>query len=145
VGISLGARHATRADNAGRFARRVAREGESLGVFLDVPSVEATQNIAERVHRCGVLWRKRSQGTWSEKGKRWVERILSRRHTCRIRERPTFPLLVDAVACLFTGARPDRRWRTQHPSLPMASKWVGSKRGLYQPVSSPPPLEPDVR
>ena len=43
--------------------------------MLDVPGVEATNNRAERAHRCGVLWRKRSQGTCSEKGNRWVERI----------------------------------------------------------------------
>jgi hypothetical protein len=39
-----------------------------------VPGVEATHNIAERAHRFGVLWRKRSQGTGSEKGHHWVER-----------------------------------------------------------------------
>ena len=54
-------------DKAGTFARRLAREGESLWVFLDVPGVEATNNMAERAHRFGVLWRKRSQGTCSEK------------------------------------------------------------------------------
>lgn len=113
--------HATREDKAGTFARRLAREGESLGLFLDVPGVEATNNIAERAHRFGVLWRKRSQGTRSEKGSRWVERVLSLRHTCRIRGRPTFPLLVDAVACLFKGERPDLSWITQHVSSPLPS------------------------
>ena len=76
-------------------------------MFLDVTGVEATNNIAERAHRFGVLWRKRSQGTCSEKGNRWVERVLSLRHTCRIRGRPTFPLLVEAVSCLFKGEKPD--------------------------------------
>jgi len=75
--------YATRKDKAGTFARRWAREGESLWLFLDVQGVEATNNIAERAHRFGVLWRKRSQGTRSEKGNRWVERVLSVRHTCR--------------------------------------------------------------
>ena len=75
--------YATRKDKAGTFARRLAREGESLWMFLDVQGVEATNNIAERAHRFGVLWRKRSQGTRSEKGNRWVERVLSVRHTCR--------------------------------------------------------------
>ena len=69
----------------------VWHEGESLWVFLDVPGVESTNNVAERAHRFGVLWRKRSQGTCSDKGNRWVERVLSLRHTCRIRGRPTFP------------------------------------------------------
>ena len=111
--------HTAREDTAGTFARRLAREGESLWVFLDVPGVDATNNVAERAHRFGVLWRKRSQGTCSEKGNRWVERVLSLRHTCRIRGRPTFPLLVDAVSCLFKGERPDLSWLTQHESLPV--------------------------
>jgi hypothetical protein len=42
-------------------------------------------------------------GTRSEKGNRWVERVLSLRHPCRIRGRPTFPILVEAVSCLFKG------------------------------------------
>jgi transposase len=113
--------HGTREDQAGTFARRLAREGEALWVFLDVPGVEATNNIAERAHRFGVLWRKRSQGTCSEKGNRWVERVLSLRHTCRIRGRPTFPLLVEAVACLFKSERPDLSWITQHESLLVSS------------------------
>ena len=112
--------HAPREDKAGTFARRLARAGESLWVFLDVPGVEATNNIAERAHRFGVLWRKRSQGTCSEKGNRWVERVLSLRHTCRIRGRPTFPMLVEAVSCLFKdGARSELI--TQHNSLPVLS------------------------
>ena len=64
-----------------------------------------------------MLWRKRSQGTWSEKGNRWVERVLSVRHTCRIRGQPTFPLLVDAVTCLFKDKVPDLGWITQQEPL----------------------------
>lgn len=113
--------HTTREDKAGTFARRLEREGESLWVFLDVQGVEATNNIAERAHRFGVLWRKRSQGTRSEKGNRWVERVLSLRHTCRIRGRPTFPILVEAISCLFKGETPDLSWITQHEFLPVPS------------------------
>jgi hypothetical protein len=69
--------HTAREDLAGTFARRLDREGKALWVFLDVQGVEATHNIAERAHRFGVLWRKRSQGPRREKGNRWVERVLS--------------------------------------------------------------------
>jgi transposase len=82
---------------------------------------EATNKRAERAHRFGVMWRKRSQGTCSEKGNRWVERVLSLRHTCRIRGRPAFPLLVEAVACLFKGERPELSWLPQQESLPVPS------------------------
>jgi transposase len=115
---SLITHHMAREDKAGTFARRLQREGESLWTFLDVPGVEATNNIAERAHRFGVMWRKRSQGTCSEKGNRWVERVLSLRHTCRIRGQPTFPILVEAVACLFKGEKPDLSWITHHVPQP---------------------------
>ena len=113
--------HTAREDKAGTFARRLEREGESLWVFLDVEGVEATNNIAERAHRFGLLWRKRSQGTCSEQGNRWVERVLSLRHTCRIQGCPTFPILVGVVVSLFKGERPDLRWSPQHESLSVPS------------------------
>ena len=118
---SLITQYTTRGEKAGTFARRLKREGESLWTFLDVEGVEATNNIAERAHRFGVMWRKRSQGTCSAKGNRWVERVLSLRHTCRIRGRPTFPILVEAVSCLFSGETPDLSWITQLKPLPVPS------------------------
>ena len=63
-----------------------------------------------RALRCGVLWRKRSQGTASAKGNHWVERILSLRETCRLRAQSTYTVLVDAVASLFKGQQPDLSW-----------------------------------
>jgi transposase len=105
-------------NKVGTFAQRLQREDESLWTFLDVEGVEATNNSAERAHRFGVLWRKRSQGTCSEKGNRWVERVLSLRHTCRMRSRLTFPLLVEAVSCLFKSQVPDLSWITQHKPMP---------------------------
>src|SRR5262245_52464855 len=58
---------------------------------------------------------------------------LSLCHTYRIRGRPTFPLLVDAVSCLFNGEKPEVTWITQHASLPVPST-LGSDPhgGLYQ-------------
>ena len=76
-----------RPDDAGRFARRLLREMDSLWVFLAQHGVDPTNNRAERALRFGVLWRKRSQGTASDKGNRWVERILSLKETCRLRAR----------------------------------------------------------
>jgi len=99
-----------RKDDAGKFARRLVREMESLWVFLAVKGVEPTNNRAERTLRFGVMWRRRSFGTSSEKGNRWVERILSLRQTCSLQSRPMFPVLVDAVDCHFKGTSPDLSW-----------------------------------
>ena len=99
-----------RADDAGRFARRLLREMDSLWVFLAQHGVDPTNNRAERALRCGVLWRKRSLGTASDKGNRWVERILSLKETCRLQARATYAVLVDAMTRFFQGQQPDLSW-----------------------------------
>jgi transposase len=99
-----------RPDDAGRCARRLLREMDSLWGFRGHPGVEPTNNRAERALRCGVLGRKRALGTASLKGNRWGERILSLRAPCRLRARSTSTVFVDAVASLFKGAQPDLSW-----------------------------------
>jgi transposase len=66
--------------------------------------------------RFGVLWRKRSLGTASDKGNRWVERILSLKETCRLHARATYAVLVDAVSRFFQGQPPDLSWITEEVS-----------------------------
>jgi transposase len=102
-----------RPDEAGRFARRLLREMDSLWVFLAQHGVKPSNNWAERALRFGVLWRKRPHGTASMKGNRWVEQILSLKETCRLRARSTYAILIDAVTSLFTGGQPDLAWLGQ--------------------------------
>ena len=99
-----------RQDEAGRLVRRLLREMDSLWVFLVQHGVEPTNNRAERALRFGVTWRKRSLGTASGKGNRWVERILSLKETCRLQARSTYTVLVDAVTRFFHGQQPDLSW-----------------------------------
>ena len=97
-------------DDAGKLARSIAAEIESLWVFLDENGVEPTNNRAERALRFAVLWRKRSNGTQSDKGNRWVERILSLKQTCRMKAIPVFPILVNAIDAYFKEQKPDLQW-----------------------------------
>lgn len=97
-------------DPAGKFARSIGKQLESLWVFLDENGVEPTNNRSERALRFGVLWRKRSHGTQSDKGNRWVERILSLKQTCRMRALPVFPVLVNAIDAYFKDQIPDLGW-----------------------------------
>ena len=97
-------------NDAGKLARQMIREMDSLWTFLDHDGVEPTNNRAERALRFAVLWRKRSNGSQSSKGKRWVERILSYKETCRLHGRNTFTNLVDLIASYFNGAEPDLSW-----------------------------------
>jgi transposase len=96
--------------DAGKLARQIVREMDSLWTFLDHQGVEPTNNRAERALRFGVLWRKRSLGTQSEKGNRWVERILSLKETCRLNAKPTFPFLVECITSYFRNSTPGLSW-----------------------------------
>ena len=108
--VHLLACHRHRRDEAGTFARTLEREMGALWTFVVEAGVEPTNNRAERALRFAVLWRKIMQGTYNEKGDRWVERILSVRETCRLRGQSTFPVLVEAVTCYFNGQPPDVSW-----------------------------------
>ena len=96
--------------DAGGFVRHLENEMDSLFTFLIEEGVEPTNNFAERMIRFAVLWRKRSYGTKSDKGNRWVERILSLRQTCRLQGKSTFDVLVDAMDCYFKDQEPDLEW-----------------------------------
>ena len=54
-------------------------------LFLLEEGDDPPNNRAERALRFAVLWRRMMQGSFNEKGDRWVERILSLRETCRLR------------------------------------------------------------
>jgi transposase len=97
-------------NEVGTLARSLIRQIDSLWVFLEVHDVDPTNNHAERMLRYGVLWRKRSKGTQSDKGNRWVERILSFKQTCQMRSLPSFPLLVKAMDSFFKEQEPDLSW-----------------------------------
>lgn len=97
-------------DEAGKFARRLNRQIENLWTFLTEEGVEPTNNRAERAIRFGVLWRKRSKGTQSDKGDRWVERILSLKQTCRIKSLSSFNILQQAIKAYFNEQEPELAW-----------------------------------
>jgi transposase len=108
--VHLMGQYRHRHDDAGTFARTLDCEMGFLWTFVVEEGVEPTNNRAERALRFAVLWRKIMQGTYNEKGDRWVERLLSVRETCRLHGQPTFPVLVEAVTCYFNGQHPDVSW-----------------------------------
>lgn len=102
--------HETADNEAGKLARSLAAEMDSLWVFLDERGVEPTNNRAERALRFGVLWRKRSLGSQSDKGLRWVERILSLRETCRLKAKAPFSVMADLIRAYFKEQKPNLAW-----------------------------------
>jgi len=100
----------------------------ALWTFVRVPGVEPTNNSAERALRRPVLWRRRSFGTQSADGSRFVERVLTAVTTLRQQGREVLAYLTMACAAATAGApapsllplaspvaRPDRR------DLPLAA------------------------
>jgi transposase len=75
----------------------------TLWNFTEHPDAEATNNRAERALRHAVLWRKTSNGTQTDAGDRFVERILSIRETCRLNDQPLHGYLVDVHTARLTG------------------------------------------
>ena len=69
----------------------------SLWTFAACAGVEPTNNAAERAVRHAVCWRKTSFGTDSERGSRFVERILTVVATCRQQDRGVLDFLVQAL------------------------------------------------
>ena len=65
----------------------------SLWTFSQVEGIEPTNNQAERALRRAVIWRRKSFGTQSETGSRFVERILTVVTTLRQQGRSVFEYL----------------------------------------------------
>ena len=83
--------------------RRIIKHRKYLWTFVYDQSVEPTNNLAERIVRQGVLWRKSSFGTQSERGAHYVERILTVCATCRLQGRSIIEYLREACNCHLSG------------------------------------------
>ena len=64
------------------LAKRFRENGEAYFRFITTPGVDPTNNLAERAIRFVVIDRHITQGTRSEKGRRWCERIWTVLATC---------------------------------------------------------------
>jgi len=80
----------------------------ALWTFLYEKGVEPTNNHAERQARSGVLWRKISFGCHSQKGCRFVERILTVVQTLRLQHRPVLDFLYRSLLAYRNGKTPPR-------------------------------------
>jgi transposase len=78
------------------FCDALLRRFDWLWTFLRYPGMDPTNNRAERDIRGIVLWRKRSFGTRSESGKRFVERISSVVLTAYKQSKPALNVLYKA-------------------------------------------------
>jgi transposase len=89
--------------------KRILKARVALWLFVDLAGVEPTNNLAERMIRPYVLWRKMSCGTQSERGNVFVQRLLTVTATCRLQQRNVFDYLTAAINAHLRG--------TEIPSL----------------------------
>jgi hypothetical protein len=87
---------------AGLCRRLLALEGP-MWRFAGVEGLEPTNNLAERMLRRAVIWRKKSFGSHSHGGCRFVERMLSVTMTLRLRHQDILEYLASAVAAHREG------------------------------------------
>jgi len=107
--LRCGTRDVPATKHSRNLAQRLERHGESYFRFLTTPGVEPTNNLAEQAIRFVVLDRVVTQGTRSEAGNRWCERIWTVIATCSQQGRSVFEYLNAAVLAYFH--------QTEAPSL----------------------------
>jgi transposase len=90
--------------HSGNLAKRFQAHGESYFRFITTPGLEPTNNLAEQAIRFVVLDRLVTQGTRSESGNRWCERIGTVIATCAQQGRSVFEYLEAAVRAWFGEA-----------------------------------------
>ena len=88
---------------AQNLANRFDLHGEAYFRFITTPGMEPTNNLAEQAIRFVVIDRRITQGTRSEAGRQWCERIWTVMATCAQQGRSVFPFLERAVQSYFTG------------------------------------------
>ncbi len=68
--------------HAENMAKRFRKHGAAFFTFVTTPDVDPTNNTAEQAIRFVVIDRHITQGTRSETGRRWSERIWTTIATC---------------------------------------------------------------
>ncbi|MBE7533664.1 MAG: IS66 family transposase [Ardenticatenaceae bacterium] len=83
--------------------RNLLKHKTVLWTFVDHEGVEPTNNAAEQALRRGVLWRKRSFGTQSAAGSRFVERLLTVVISLRRQQRHVLDFLTEVCRAYGSG------------------------------------------
>ena len=88
------------------MAKEILKHEPAVFTFVYADGVEPTNNKAERALRNAVIWRKISFGTDSERGSRFVERILTVTTTLRQQWRHALSFLTAACEAALHGRQP---------------------------------------
>lgn len=89
---------------ARNLAKRFEKHGAAYLRFITTPGIEPTNNLAEQAIRFVVIDRHVTQGSRSEGGRHWLERIWTTMATCAQQGRSAFKFLAEAIQAYFQGA-----------------------------------------
>ena len=92
--------------HAQNMAERFRKHGDAYFRFITTPGIGPTNNLAEQAIRFVVIDRRITQGTRSEKGRRWCERMWTVIATCAQQGRAVFQFTLDSIAAHLSGASP---------------------------------------
>lgn len=90
-----------RTSEAQNLSNRFWQHGDSYIRFLTTPGIEPTNNLVEQAIRFVVIDRHVTQGSRSEAGQRWLERIWTVIATCAQQGRSVFEFLYESVTAHF--------------------------------------------
>ena len=86
-----------------RTCANILKVERCLWTFVRVTGVEPTNNEAERALRRAVLWRRKSFGTQSAEGSRFVGRVLTAVESLRQQGRDVLEYLAGVCRCALSG------------------------------------------
>ncbi len=87
-----------------RICRGILKLEEALWTFVSVEGIEPTNNDGERAIRSGVLWRKSSFGTQSDRGSRFAERMMTCAATLKRQGRSLHQFILDSLRAALDGS-----------------------------------------
>ncbi len=103
VVLDAGMRDVPTTRHAENMAKRFRKHGAAFFTFVTTPEVDPTNNSAEQAIRFVVIDRHITQGTRSETGRRWSERIWTTIATCAGQGRSVYGFLKECVENWFEG------------------------------------------
>ena len=86
---------------AQNIAKRFRLHGDAYFRFITTPGIEPTNNLAEQAIRFVVIDRLITQGTRSEQGRLWCERIWTVIATCAGQTRSAFEFIYNVIKAYF--------------------------------------------
>jgi len=93
-------------DALSKLCESLLDDFEKLWMFTRIAGMDPTNNMAERDLRKLVIWRRKSYGTRSERGKKFVERITTVAQTIRKRAENVLHFVQQAVECFYSQTLP---------------------------------------